>query len=309
MKTAIITGANGFIGSALTKELLKHDYYVYAIVHENHDNHLPRTDKCKIVSCELLSIGSLVKLIPKDEPEYFFHLAWTGSAGPARSDTKIQLNNVQWCVDALRTAKKLGCKRFIGAGSIMEHETAAAVYTQGNRPGPAYIYGSAKMTAHAMCSSVAAEIGIDLLWLEITNAYGVGEVSPRLVNATIQKCIRKEPPQFTSGMQNYDFVYIDDAVRAFRMIAENGKAFHEYLIGSGTARPLREFLEEMNAAIAPDLEFVYGNIPFTGINLPLEMFDCNYTAQDTGFQAQVSFAEGCRRTFEWWKRIQKGENA
>ena len=43
----------------------------------------------------------------------------------------------------------------------------------------------------------------------ITNAYGVGERSPRMVNTTIQKCIRGEAPQFTAGTQNYDFVYID----------------------------------------------------------------------------------------------------
>ena len=54
-------------------------------------------------------------------------------------------------------------------------------------------------------------------------------------------------PQFTAGTQNYDFVYIDDVARAFRLIGEKGKPFHEYLIGSSTARPLKEFLLEMKA--------------------------------------------------------------
>lgn len=177
----------------------------------------------------------------------------------------------------------------------------AAAYTQGNRPGLGYIYGGGKLIAHVMCMSVAAQIGIDLIWPEITNAYGVGERSPRLVNTTIQKCIRNEPPQFTSGVQNYDFVYIDDVARAFRLIGEKGKPFHEYLIGSSQARPLREFLLEMQAAIAPELEFRFGDVPFTGIDLPLERFDCSQTEADTGFRAEISFAEGCKRTMAWWK--------
>ena len=153
-----------------------------------------------------------------------------------------------------------------------------------------------------MCMSVAAQIGIELVWPEITNAYGPGERSPRLVNTTIQKCLLGETPQFTAGTQNYDFVYIDDVARAFRLIGEKGKPFHEYLIGSSTARPLKEFLLEMQSAIAPELKFQFGDIPFTGIDLPLSKFDCSQTEADTGFQAEVSFAEGCRRTMEWWNR-------
>ena len=155
------------------------------------------------------------------------------------------------------------------------------------------------MIAHIMCMSVAAELGMELVWPEITNAYGVGEKSPRMVNTTIQKCIRGEAPQFTAGTQNYDFVYIDDVARAFRLIGENGKPFHEYLIGSSTAR-----LTEMQAAIAPELPFLFGDIPFTGTDLPLSRFDCTETERDTGFRAEITFAEGCRRTMEWWKKME-----
>ena len=181
----------------------------------------------------------------------------------------------------------------------MEHETMAAAYTQGNKPGLGYIYGGGKVIAHIMCMSVAAKLGIDLIWPAITNAYGIGEVSPRLVNTTIRKCIHGEAPQFTAGTQNYDFVYIDDVARAFYLIGKNGKPFHEYLIGSSHAKPLKEFLLEMKEAIAPNIDFVFGDIPFTGIDLPLEQFDCTETEKDTGFKAEVSFAEGTRRTKAW----------
>ena len=150
--------------------------------------------------------------------------------------------------------------------------------------------------------SVAAQSGIDLIWPEITNAYGPGERSPRVVNTAIQRCLRGEAPQFTSGTQNYDFVYIDDVARAFRLIGEYGKPFHEYLIGSSTARPLKEFLLEMQKEIAPELEFQFGNVPFTGVDLPLSKFDCTQTETDTGFRAKIGFAEGCRRTMEWWRK-------
>ena len=119
------------------------------------------------------------------------------------------------------------------------------------------------------------------------------------MNTTIRKCIKGEAPQFTAGTQNYDFVYIDDVARAFYLIGKNGKPFHEYLIGSSTARPLKEFLLEMKQSIAPDLDFIFGDIPFTGTNLPLSVFDCSQTEKDTGFKAEISFAEGTKRTRDW----------
>lgn len=300
MKTAVVTGANGFVGGAVVKELLSNNYKVYAVVRNNHSDRLSDLDNVEIVNCELSDIDSLSGQIT-EKCDVFYHFAWSGSAGKDRANTRLQLDNVQWSVESIRAAKKLGCSRFVFAGSIVEKECLAAAYTGGNRPGLGYIYGGGKVAAHILCSSVAVAEGIDLLWGEITNAYGVGEVSLRLVNSTIRKCIAGVSPEFTAGTQNYDFVYIDDVARAFRLIGENGKPFTSYVIGSSVAKPLKEFLLEMKDAIAPELPFKFGDVPFTGIDLPLSDFDCRKTEEDTGFKAEISFAEGCRRTFEWWK--------
>lgn len=307
MKKAIVTGANGFVGGALVKELVNNGIEVVALDLEGHNNNLPKSDLVKFYPFDLTNAFEIKDRMKETEIDTFYHFAWAGSAGVARADVALQLNNAKWTVDCLKLAKELGCQRFVNAGSIMELETTAAAFKAGNKPGLGYIYGSGKLVAHTMCKSVAADIGIDLVWAMITNAYGVGERSPRMVNTTIQKCIRGEAPQFTAGTQNYDFVYIDDVARAFRLIGQNGKPFCEYLIGSSNAKPLKEFLLEMKAAIAPDLDFVFGDIPFTGVNQPLEEFDCSKTEKDTGFKAEISFGEGCRRTRDWWLEVLKEE--
>ena len=303
MKRAIVTGANGFIGSSVVKYLSGQGVEVLALCHNGHSDKIDGLPLVTIGSMELENMQAVCESTPKGEYDIFYHFAWKGSAGSARADTRLQLDNVQWTVDALETAYKLGCKRFVGAGSIMEHEAIADIDTQGHKPGLGTIYGGGKLLAHIMCQAVAVKLGIELIWGEITNAYGVGEVSSRMVNTTIRKCINREVPQFTAGTQNYDFVYIDDVARAFYLIGEHGKPFHKYLIGSSMARPLREFLMEMRASIAPELDFIFGDIPFTGINLPLSSFDCSVTENDTGFRAKVSFAEGTKRTMEWLRHM------
>lgn len=307
MKKVILTGATGFVGNAVLRELIKNNIYVIAISRSDSPKNIPDSDLVRYISCDLSEMNSLVNKISDKDIDTFYHFAWNGSAGPARADTNLQLKNAQWTIDSLNVAKELGCNRFVAAGSIMEHETIAAAYTQGNKPGLGYIYGSGKLVAHTMAVSVAASIGIDLIWAEITNAYGIGELSARMVNTTLRKIIHGENPQFTAGTQNYDFVYIDDVARAFYLIGKNGKPFNDYLIGSSTARPLKEFLLEMKNSVAPNLDFIFGDVPFTGVDLPLEKYDCRKTEEDTGFKASISFAEGTRCTIEWLKEVEKND--
>ena len=307
MKKVILTGATGFVGNAVLRELIKNNIYVIAISRSDSPKNIPDSDLVRYISCDLSEMNSLVNKISDKDIDTFYHFAWNGSAGPARADTNLQLKNAQWTIDSLNVAKELGCNRFVAAGSIMEHETIAAAYTQGNKPGLGYIYGSGKLVAHTMAVSVAASIGIDLIWAEITNAYGIGELSARMVNTTLRKIIHGENPQFTAGTQNYDFVYIDDVARAFYLIGKNGKPFNDYIIGSSTARPLKEFLLEMKNSVAPNLDFIFGDVPFTGVDLPLEKYDCRKTEEDTGFKASISFAEGTRRTIEWLKEVEKND--
>jgi nucleoside-diphosphate-sugar epimerase len=300
MKKVIVTGANGFVGSNLLKELVKNGHEVLALDKEGCNSNIP--DTVRFLPLDLDNMGDLINFIEEKEYDSFYHFAWAGSAGESRANTSLQLKNVQWTIDALRTAKNLGCDRFICAGSIMEVETIAATFTQGNKPGLGYIYGSGKLVAHTMAKSVAADIGINLIWAEITNAYGEGELSPRFVNTTIRKIINNEPLQFTAATQNYDFVHISDVARAFYLIGMYGQPFCEYIIGSSNARPLKEFIMELRDSLAPDNELQFGDVPFTGIDLPLSDFDCSKTENDTGFKAEVTFFDGVRRTMDWIKQ-------
>ena len=299
MKSAIVTGANGFVGSAVVNWLLRQGINVCAIVHNNNRSNLPSHPLLEIVSLDMSSIDTIVNMINLNKYDTFYHFAWEGSAGPARADYSMQLRNVENSLNAIKCAKEIGCSRFIFAGTIMEHETIFAAYEQGNEPGLNYIYGAGKVASHLMAQSLASSLGIDLIWTEITNAYGPGETSPRMVNTTIRKCIKGESPEFTAGTQNYDFVYIDDLARAYYLIGEKGKPFCRYLIGSSTARPLKDFLIEMQKSISPDLEFKFGNVPFSGINLPISYFDTTKTFVDVGFKAEIPFGEGCMRTMQW----------
>lgn len=299
MKKVVITGANGFVGSNTVSYFLKQGISVLGIDIGEKAKVLTNSDNYRYKQCDISDRNELLKIISEDKYDTFVHFAWGGSAGKERQDYNLQLKNAIDTVECMKTARKAGCMRFVCAGSIMEYEAEFVVRKQGSRPGMGYIYGMGKYIAHCLCKMVAADIGIELVWGLITNAYGVGEISPRFVNTTLRKIINNELLQFTAATQNYDFVYIDDVARAFYLVAENGQSFCEYIIGSSNARPLKEFIIEIQQEIAPNSIFKFGDISFTGINMPLRVFDTLKTENDCGFKAEVSFVEGIRKTYEW----------
>lgn len=299
MKSAIITGADGFVGSYTTMNFLSHGIEVLAIDINDEPHRLRSCEHLTYLKADLRQPQTLLDKIDINKYDTFIHFAWAGSAGADRVNYDLQMENVLNTVECMKVAKKLGCNRFVCAGSIMEKEVEAAIHTQGSKPSLGYIYGMAKLTAHCLCKPIAADIGIDLVWPEITNAYGEGELSPRFVNTTIRKIIRKEPLEFTAATQNYDFVHVEDVAEAFYCISNNGKPFCEYIIGSSNARPLKEFIIEMQQALSPNSVLLFGDIPFTGTNMPLEAFSTKDTEKDCGFKAKISFAEGTKRTMKW----------
>lgn len=303
MQKVIITGADGFVGSYTVDYFLKQGKEVLALDIGDVPRRLKDHPNLKYLKMDVTDVELFIKTVKKDYYDTFIHFAWAGSAGPERIDYNLQMKNAINTVEIMKGAKEVGCTRFVCAGSIMEKEVSVAVSARETKPGMAYIYGMGKMIAHAMCKSVAADIGIDLLWPMITNAYGVGEFSPRFVNTTIRKIIAKEPLQFTSGTQNYDFVYVTDVAKAFYLVAEKGVPFCEYMIGSGSAKPLREFITEMTSALDPTNPPIFGDVPFTGTNMPLSTFDISDLQKDTGFKPEISFAEGTKLTMDWLKTL------
>ena len=307
MKNVIITGADGFVGSYTVKHFLNEGKAVLAIDMGPTARRLEEHPNLKYIQCDISNTKAMLDGIEKGVYDTFIHFAWAGSAGDARFDYNLQMQNALNTVECMKVAKELGCSRFVCAGSIMEYEVEAAIHAQGSKPGMGYIYGMGKHIAHCMCKTVAVNIGIELVWPMITNTYGVGEFSPRFVNTTLRKIIIGEPLQFTAATQNYDFVYVTDVAKAFYLVAEKGKPYCEYMIGSGNAKPLKEFILEMVGSCGPDCTPLFGDVPFTGTNMPLDTFSIENINNDCGFSPEVSFAEGAKLTMDWLMTVDNNQ--
>lgn len=303
LKKAVVTGANGFVGTVLCRCLSAKGIEVIAVVRKESSDvsSIQALEGLRIVYCEMSDYYRLDRIIIDRDVDVFYHLAWEGSSGELRGDDRVQIKNVQHSCDIMKACSAIGCRRFVFASSIMEYEVSALMDGE-EAPPVNTLYCSAKAAANHMLRTLAAANKISYIRAVISNIYGPGEKNLRLVNASIRKMLRGERCAFSPGDQMYDFVYADDAAGAMAAIGEKGVSNRSYYIGSLHPRPLKEFLAEMAHEVNPDLEIGLGELDFRGISLTYHEFDIEAVKNDTGFEPKIDFAEGIRRTIQWISR-------
>lgn len=308
METAIVTGANGFVGSALLKELTGNGVKVIAVVRSKQNVAcLEALPGVRIIYCDMDDLlGQLPQQITQ-EADVFYHLAWSGSTGPDRGDYALQLKNVRWTLDAVNVAYKLGCKRFVGAGTLAELDVNAYTPMNGSTPNAVSCYGTAKIAAHYMSKAECNRLGIEHVWAYLSNTYGIGNYTSNFINFASKVMLTGKKADFTAGEQPYDFVYITDTAQGLYCIGNRGKANHAYYIGSTKPAKLKTFIYALRDEIDPSIVLNLGAIPFNGVVQPEETFDCTKLVEDTGYMPRVSFADGIKKTVEWLRiQIREG---
>lgn len=293
-KKAIVTGANGFIGSHLVSELLKSNYYVAAVVH-NSAGRLPKNEKCRILRLDEIESHKHVL----EESDFFFNLLWTGVDRGGRESIELQLKNIELSQKMVELANSLRVRKFIGLGSVMEIESTRNLDSPNALPTMAHIYGGAKLATAIFSKSFAIKQNMGFNWVRLTNTFGPGEISNRLIFYTLKSCLLKESPKFTEGNQLYDFIYIDDVTRGLRLIAEEGKNLKTYLLGSGTPQPLKNYLIQIKNLVAPSLFFDFGFYKYNGESLTCDDLDATELLNDCNFTPNYDFKDGILNTFKW----------
>lgn len=310
----IITGATGFLGKALCKELTENGHEVTAIVRPESAEKVKDLEVSRVIELPLEELDSLTEQEDNREPEshdsrkrsktrlgeppkdydVFFHLAWNGSGGEARNDYGVQLGNLRYMEKALKAAKGCGCKKFIGAGSQAEygvvHGKAAEDTTA---PNPFMMYGAAKLACLHMGRVLAGQLGITFVWPRIYSVYGPRENDPTLLGYVARTLREGKTPELSACENMWDFLYITDFTKAMRLLAENPEAEGVYHVASGDARKLKEFVELERDVIKPGAELNFGARKADEKRTFWLEPDVS-RIEGLGFRCEVSFSQGIR---------------
>lgn len=300
-KKVAMTGGTGPVGMALIQKLLEENVEILLFQREisERKKHLPKDERLHIVYC---SLEQLKDYVPQENNfDVFFHLGWANTWKGLRENLEAQGENVKYACDAVRLAHELGCHTFIGAGSQAEYGRHETPLQDDTVCIPENAYGIMKLCTCHSTRVLCQKYGIRHIWSRILSGYGKYDNLYSVLISNILNALEGREMKFSKGEQIWDFVYMDDIADALYLLAKKGKANQIYPIGSGKARPLKEYITILCDKLGKLDEMVLGEVPYGETPIMHLEADISKIQKDTGWQPKVEFEEGISKTIEFYK--------
>lgn len=303
MKKVVVTGASGFIGRALTQELLRLNYKVYAIVRKKEKLSSLSNPNLYVIEADFEDYSTLSRKIPECDFEAFFHLAWSGY-GTQTNDYNVQMQNVLYSCHAATAASELNSRKFIFAGSSHEYLTCT---NPSNVLHHCSIYGTAKRCARKMVQTITHNNNMVFHGVIFTNIFGPGDSSERSTNTMIRKIQKDKFLDLIEGNTLYDWTYIDDCVGGMVAVMTKGKPHYHYYVGSRVLRPFSEIISEFKNIVSPDAVLNFGKYKDSSF-IDYRKINTYALYQDTGYLSTSIFEESIIKTVSWLNNFDSNTN-
>lgn len=292
----IVTGASGFIGKHLVELLLKKGYEVFAL-----SSCTPAVKNIEKLHCLQLSYQDWKVDMPDIHYDAFFHLGWAGVDNKEKNNKEVQISNISSSVKALDLAYTLNVDKFIGAGTVAEYALQEDLIDYKIKQAPNDVYGACKTSCHYILEAIARQRNQNFIWAIIPSSFGPGRSSDNILTYTIETLLKGESPKFGKLEQIWDFLYISEVVRALVLIMEKGLPNCVYGIGSGEFHSLRYYIDVIHSIIDSSIPLGIGEIKESkaAISSCVNIFKLK---KDTGFEPNVTFEEGIKRTLEYYEK-------
>jgi nucleoside-diphosphate-sugar epimerase len=254
MNKAIVTGATGLVGTAVSRFLCLREIQVMCLGRRQlSSEEILATfgHDVMYVSLPMSEIHSLPEEARTrgwelDKNTVFYNFAWSGEESLADGGFGDQLANATSAAEAVKVAKKMKCSKFINSGSM--EESFIEHYLNGERK-EVYrsiqtYYGLAKLAARNMCKMISYLEKIDYIHTRMSVPLDANLSKGGYIASTLEKIFRNKTYTPPTSEHMYDIVLLDDVARAFYLIGLRGRNKADYCIGTGRPQSLQSFFED-----------------------------------------------------------------
>jgi UDP-glucose 4-epimerase len=297
MKVAV-TGGSGFIGSHVVDYLVGagHDVLVidYGVKPHRGDVDFTNADVVNYSAMRSATEGC----------DYIFHLAAVSNVNHAfaRPVYCVELNAVG-TVNVLEAARQNGVKRVFLASTVWVYSG-----TKGNHvhedsplymPGAGHIYTSTKIADELFCHDYWKLYQQSFTILRYGIPYGPRMREELVIPIFLGKALAGEPITITGdGSQYRNYLYIEDLARAHILAMDEKAQNQTYNLAGKRKVTIREIAETINKLLGGGVEIVY--LPARPGDYAGKEVSSVKTKRELGWEAEVDFEEGMRRTIIWY---------
>ena len=292
----LVTGARGFLGSALTRRLQNENAEVHAVTRAD-----PRPTDAdgggpQWWTADLTQPAVVADLCRMIRPQVIYHLSGHVTAAPEIEAVLPTFQSLaESTVYLLTGGLRAGCERIVLAGSLVEPAVKESDWAPGSP------YAAAKWTASVYGRMFQSLYHAPVVIAHLGYTYGPGQHAHRLVPHVIDALLRNEAPRLTSGTLQADWTYLGDMIDGLLAAASADDAVGRTVdIGSGTLTSVRDVVGHLVRLTGVSVQPRFGALP----DRPQEHFRpaaTARTAQLIGWQATTGLELGLRRTIDWYR--------
>jgi len=311
MRTFLVTGAAGFIGSHIAEALVQRGDQV-RILDNLSTGHLSNMDsfrdRVEFVEGDLNDAETVKKVV--EGVDGIFHEAALASV--PRS-VKIPLDTHAHCVTGtvtlLHHARLAGVKRLVYAASSSAYgDQPTSSKRESDLPLPISPYGAAKLAAEYYCRAFTATYGFETISLRYFNVFGPRQdpdspyaaVIPNFITAILKG---KQPTIYGDGLQSRDFTFVGNVVHANLLAMDapaeaTGRVFN---CANGRTTDLLTLLAAINKQLGTDAKPIHDD-PRVG-DVRDSLADISQARALLGYEPRIDLDEGLRRSIDYYKAI------
>lgn len=313
-KRVFITGADGFIGSWLTKALLGLGAGVIALIRdfnpESSNLSKEELSRIQIIHGRLEDYSTLERAINEHHVDTVFHLAAQALVGPAlRSPLQTFESNIRGTYNLLEVCRqhKSHIEMVLVASSDKAYGTSPILpYTEEMPLSGVFPYEVSKSCADLLSISYAQTYDLPIVIARCGNVYGGGDKNwSRIIPGTIRSLLNEEAPIIRSdGKLMRDYVFVEDAVQAYLLMAMHAQKPHVRgeAFNFGPESPLSAL------EIVQTLQSVMNRTHLKPIilnqsdgEIPKQYLNSEKAKDALGWIPKYSLEEGLRSTVTWYE--------
>ncbi|MDP2232553.1 MAG: GDP-L-fucose synthase [Actinomycetota bacterium] len=306
-KRVCVTGGAGFLGSFLLEQLKQAGAT---------DVFVPTYPEYDLVEQE-----AIVRMLADSKPDVIIHLAAVvgGIGANMANPGKYFYDNAMMGIQLIEQARLAGVGKFVALGTICAYPKFAPIPFREEDIWDGYPeetnapYGLAKKMMLVQCQAYRQQYGFDGIFLLPVNLYGPRDnfdlESSHVIPAMIRKMITArdagtDVTLWGDGSPTREFLYAEDCARAIVMAAEHYDGAEPVNLGAGWEITMKDLAELIGKHVGFEGEIIWDTSKPNG--QPRRKLDVTRAKEYFGFEAQMQFDEGIKRTVEWWEANREG---
>ena len=291
MKTVLVTGFNGFIGSHLIPEIQKKFHVVGVSNSKNSEINIQQ------IKQNISKINE--KHIPKKISK-FIHLAAISNLDFCQKNPdKVFETNIHGTHYILELARKKDSDLVFMSTSHVFGKTNNIAIKENYPKNPLSLYAATKLSGEIMCESYANSYGLNIGVARLFSLFGPNGPKHSVTYNIIQQILNKHVITLGNINAKRDFLYIKNVIDAILIIMKKNRGFNDYNVGSGKSHSLMQICTKVK-------NISKKNITIEGIqqkfgNNSYEVKSNSTKLKKLGWKPKTTLDDGLKLTYLWYQ--------